>query len=213
MTRILLIRHGESLANKNRTFAGQIDPPLTELGRRQARCTAEFVKNNYAVDAVYASDLQRAFDTGACAAAALGLVPEKEPGFREISAGRWENVCFDDLAAVDAEAYNVWSRDIGNARCPGGESVAELARRIWGTLEAVCVRHPGETVLIATHATPIRTVLWRLSGQPLSYMQQINWVSNASVTELYYENGTLTPGKISQDAHLSDMKTELPANV
>ena len=52
-----------------------------------------------------------------------------------------------------------------------------------------------------------------MSGQPLAYMQQIPWVSNASVTELIYENSTLTPVKISQDAHLQDMITKLPSNI
>ena len=72
MTRVLLIRHGESMANKQSVFAGQIDPPLTELGLTQAALTAKFIKENYAVDAAYASDLQRAWETGLRAAEALG---------------------------------------------------------------------------------------------------------------------------------------------
>ena len=195
MTRLLLIRHGESQANKERTFAGQVDPPLTELGHQQAQCTAAFIKANYTADAAYASDLQRAYQTGLYAADALGLPLQKEPGFREICGGQWEG------------------RSFGLAQPPGGEAVAALADRVWETLQRVCEKHPGETLVIATHATPLRVLLWRMSGQPLSYMQQIPWVSNASVTELCYENSTLTPVKISQDAHLQDMITKLPSNI
>ena len=60
MTRLLFVRHGQSVANLERYFAGQINPALTELGRRQAECTAEFIAKTYSVDAVYSSDLQRA---------------------------------------------------------------------------------------------------------------------------------------------------------
>ena len=60
MTRLLFVRHGQSEANLEGVFAGQIDPALTELGYRQAECTAEFIAKTYQVDAVYSSDLQRA---------------------------------------------------------------------------------------------------------------------------------------------------------
>lgn len=213
MTRVLLIRHGESMANKQSVFAGQIDPPLTELGLTQAALTAKFIKENYAVDAAYASDLSRAWETGLRAAEALGLPLHKEPGFREIHAGQWEGKRFDNLNENTPAEYLRWFRDIGNAVCPGGESVAEMADRVFRTLEAVCKKHPDQTVLIASHATPIRSLMWRLTGKPLSYMQQIDWVSNASVTELFYDDGVLTAGKISQDGHLGALVTALPSNI
>ena len=213
MTRLLLIRHGESQSNKNRTFAGQVDPALTELGHQQAQRTAAFIKENYTADAAYASDLQRAYQTGLYAADALRLPLQKEPGFREICGGLWEGRSFDSLVEENSPAHQIWRTNIGLAHPPEGESVAALADRIWETLQRVCKAHPDQTLVIATHATPIRVLQWRMSGQPLSYMQQIPWVSNASVTELIYENGTLTPVKISQDAHLQDMITKLPSNV
>ena len=67
MTRLLFVRHGQSEANLEGVFAGQIDPALTELGYRQAECTAEFIAKTYSVDAVYSSDLQRAYHTGLAA--------------------------------------------------------------------------------------------------------------------------------------------------
>jgi broad specificity phosphatase PhoE len=213
MTRLLLIRHGESRANKNRTFAGQVDPELTELGHQQAQCTAAFIKETYTADAAYASDLQRAYQTGLYAAEALGLPLIKEPGFREICGGQWEGRSFDSLLEENSPEHQLWRTNIGLSQPPGGEAVAALADRIWETLQRVCEKHPDQTLIIATHATPIRVLQWRMSGEPLSYMQQIPWVSNASVTELIYDNGTLIPVKVSQDAHLSHMITKLPSNI
>ena len=165
------------------------------------------------MDAVYGSDLLRAFDTGEAVARKVGLKTEPDAQLREIEAGRWEGVAFSQLEQDFPEDYGLWLLDIGNSRPTGGESVAELAQRIDGALRRIAEENPGKTVVIATHATPIRVTQWNLSGQPLAYMKEIPWVSNASVTELYYENGNFRLGKIAQDGHLAELKTSLPANV
>ena len=213
MTRLLFVRHGQSVANLERCFAGQINPALTELGRRQAECTAEFIAKTYSVDAVYSSDLQRAYYTGLAVGEKLGLPVTADKGLREILAGSWEGRGFDELAAENSPAYQQWFQDIGNAKCPKGETVAELADRIFQTVRRIAEENPGKTVVLATHATPIRTVEWTASGKDLSYMQQIPWVTNASVSEFIYENGVLQPVKVSQDDHLGSMVTKLPTNI
>ena len=213
MTTFLLIRHGESEANLKRFFAGQCDVALTPLGHQQARCTADFVAANYHVDAVYASDLRRAYDTGIHIASCFGLPVLSEPGLREIFSGQWQGKTFDELQTSYTDSYSCWLTDIGNACCPDGETVAQLAGRVYDTICRIAEENPDKTVAIATHATPIRTLQWRMSGQPLSHMKDIPWVSNASVSELRWENGVLTPVKISQDAHLADMQTRFPPNV
>lgn len=213
MTTILMVRHGQSTANLNGLFAGRFDAELTELGHLQARRTAEFVVKTYQVDAVYASPLRRAYCTGEHIAALAGIPITPEPGLQEIFAGNWEGQPFTQLGNIDQEAYHCWTTDIGNSRCPKGESVAELAQRVWETVTRIARENEGKTVVLATHATPVRAVQWKMSGQPLSHMQSIPWASNASVTELRYEDGILTPVHISQDAHLADLKTYLPPNV
>ena len=213
MTRLLLVRHGQSDANLGGIFAGQIDPALTQLGLRQAQCTADFIIKNYPVDAVYSSDLQRAYHTGNAVAQKLGLPVHTDTGLREISAGSWEGRRFDDLQAENSPAYQAWRQDIGHAKCPGGESIETLACRVWETVRAIAEENDGKTVVLALHATPIRVLQWHVSGRDLGYMQQIPWVSNASVSEFVYENGVMTPVKISQDDHLAEMKTVLPINI
>lgn len=213
MTTFLLIRHGESEANLKRFFAGQQDVPLTTLGHEQARCTAEFIAANYHVDAVYASDLRRAYDTGIHIASRLGLTVCRDAGLREIFSGQWQGKTFTRLQTDYADSYSCWLTDIGNACCPGGETVAQLAQRIYDAICRIAEENPDKTVAIATHATPIRTLQWQITGQSLSHMKDIPWVSNASVSELRWDAGVLTPVRISQDAHLADMKTRFPSNV
>lgn len=213
MTRLLLVRHGQSESNIRDTFTGHMDAPLSELGLAQAACTAQFILENYHVDAIYSSDLQRAYVTGLPVAEKLGLQIHTDKNLREIYGGDWEGRHFSTLSETHPAEYALWQQDMGNSRCPGGESVAELADRVWECVMEICENNPGKTVLIATHATPIRAIQWMTTGTPLSFMKQIPWASNASVSEFAYENGRLTPIKLSQDGHLADMKTQLPANI
>ena len=127
MTTFLMIRHGESEANRGRVFAGHMDAALQDRGLEQAKRTAEYIVRTYCVDAVYASDLRRAYDTGKCVAELLGLPVIADRDLREIDAGEWEGVKFDELVKRFPEDYGVWLHDIGHARCTGGESVAALA--------------------------------------------------------------------------------------
>lgn len=213
MTTLLLIRHGQSEANLEGVFAGQCDIPLTELGIKQAEKTAGFIAENYKVDCVYASDLIRAFETGKTIAKAFNLPVNPNPGIREIRAGKWEAVSFDKISEESPEAYKKWREDIGNSTCPDGESVKDLGERVMATLKAIAEENDGKTVVIATHATPIRVSQTLIEYGNLAPMQNVPWVSNTSVTEVYYDNGKWTLGKVGQDSHLSGYRTNLPNNV
>ena len=213
MTTFLLVRHGESQANLEGRFAGHWDIPLTERGKLQARCTGEFLAKNYTVDSIYSSDLCRAMQTAQPVAERLELEIQKLPALREIDAGAWEGQLFTHLQETYSDDYSLWRQDIGNSRCTEGESVEALSRRIYEALQQIAFENPDKTVMIATHATPIRAMQWRLGGQPLGYMKQIPWATNASVTEVFFEKGAFSLGRVSYDAHLADMISQLPINV
>ena len=78
MTTIILVRHAESDANGSGFFAGQLDIPLSDRGREQARRTANYMAKTYQVDKIYSSDLSRAYDTAKPIAEMFGLEIEKE---------------------------------------------------------------------------------------------------------------------------------------
>ena len=213
MTTLLLVRHGLSLANREKFFAGQADVPLLPMGQLQARATGAFLREHYAAHKVYASDLVRAGETGQILAQILGCPLETDKGLREIYAGAWQEKTFDYLTEHYPEGYGVWRQDIGKAQCPQGESVAEMGLRVREALTRICRDNPGKTLVIATHATPIRAMESWAKFLDFSRMGELPWVSNASVTELFYEDGVWQLGKVSQDAHLQDLRTVFPANV
>jgi len=213
MTKILLVRHGQSEANNLDVFAGNYDVELTELGHKQAQSTAKYIAENYKVDKVYASDLKRAYKTAEIIAEKFGLEVVAEKNFREIFAGEWEAVKFDELAEKYPEDWNKWRNDLGNSRCTGGESVRELGERVINALKKVAEENDGKTVVIGTHATPVRASQCVLGEYGYDRMMEFPWVSNASVTEVDYVDGKFTLVNIGYDKQLEDLKSTLPANV
>ena len=213
MTTLIFVRHGQSLANRERFFAGHTDVPLLDSGVAQAKATAEYIADTYKIDKAYASDLIRARKTGEVIAERLGLTVTCDEGLREIYGGEWEGVPFARLTEEYPESYRIWREDIGRAVCDGGESLAELGARVLATCKRIAEENDGKTILIATHAAAIRSFMCLCAGRPIEDMQDIPWVSNASVTEIEYSEGEWKIVTAGYDAHLEDLRTVLPRNV
>ena len=213
MTKIILVRHGESEANRLGFFAGQIDVPLMEKGIQQAYSTATYISQHYKVDKVYASDLKRAHKTGEIISRMINTELIADKRLREINAGLWQGKKFDDLIVHYHAGYSCWLNDIGNCKCEGGESVKKLSERFFLALKEIAEVEEGKTVVVATHATPIRAMQCVLKGLPLSEMKNIPWVSNASITEILYENKDWFFIKEDENDFLLDLKTSFPPNV
>ena len=207
-----MIRHGFSVANLEKRFAGHSDFPLTDIGRLQAEKCAEALKDEH-IDAIYASDLSRAFETAIPVAKAHSLTVIPHKGLREIFAGEWEGKSFVELDESYAESYGTWKTDIGHAHPDGGESVAELYSRILTTLGEIAKENEGKTVCIATHATPIRSVCTAAKGGKAEDMSKISWTPNASISYFEYENGIFTAVQTGIVDHLEGICTSLPSNV
>lgn len=211
-TTLIFVRHGESDANGNGFFAGQLDINLSQRGLQQAEQTAQYIHENYHVDQIYSSDLQRAYHTAlpiakACDAEIIAL-----PQLREIFAGSWQGVSFDELQTRYTDSYSVWLNNIGKAQPTNGESVEALSDRIWAAVQEIVRKEEGKTVVIVTHATPIRTLLCRIKGLSMDQMKQIPWVSNASLSVICVDDDWGL-SKESFDLHLAELKTQFPANV
>lgn len=214
MTRIILVRHGESLANKEGKFAGgYTDVPLLERGLRQAERMAEYVAEHYAVANVYTSRLQRAYITGKCVADKFGLEVRVLEDLREINGGHWEGCPFEEMGPRYPEEYRLWMTDRGNSRCPGGESVAEMTERVRAAILRIAGENPDRTVLLVSHATPIHAMYALAVNGSLDNMNSLPLAPNAGLTVLDCDNGKLRCVESGIDAYLGELKTILPKNV
>lgn len=212
MTTLLLIRHGESEANRQKIFGGQINPDLEPEGLWQAKMTAGYIAENYKVDKIYASDLTRAYKTGLALGELLKMEVVPDKNLREINGGDWEGKYFSDLPKLYPEEFNIWLSDIGISCPTKGEAVRDMGERIMAELTKIAKENEGKTVAIATHATPIRAAMSIIETGGVEKMASIPFVSNASVTELQYD-GNWRILRAGIDEHLGRLKTALPANV
>lgn len=214
MIRFLLIRHGESLSNLGNYFTGQLDVDLTPLGYEQAELTAAFIAENYRVDAIVSSDLQRARHTVDALSRVLGMPYVTDVGLRELFGGEFEGVTYEILRRNWTEPYGHWVRDIGTASPPGGETMAEVQVRGEAALRRLAAKTAdGSVVAVGTHAAFIRTLMCRWKGLPLGEMKNIPWVANASVTEVDYDGECFRLARENLCAHLGTLRTDIPPNV
>lgn len=211
-TRIILVRHGESLGNMNNLALGHTDLDLSPRGYEQARATAEFLKNEK-IDAIYSSDLKRAHNTAKANADLRGLSVIDSRELREIYLGKWEGRAIPDIIFEDSEAFNGgWRANFGIFKVPGGESVPEARDRFYAAVMKIAGENIGKTILIAAHAGVIRAFWAHISGiLPENVAKECLYPTNASCSYLEFDGERLIPGKYSVDAHLAAVGV-LPIN-
>ena len=208
MTTLLIVRHGYSCANKENRFSGQMDVPLNEVGRRQAEELGRYLTGHFAVDAVYASDLSRAYDTVKPIADALHLPVHTDAALREVDVGEWQGMLFEDVARRYPENFALYKRKPGLARFDGGESFAELLERAASAIGRIARENEGKTVVIGTHGGVIRTLRALWTGLSLERMEELPHVPNASLTVAEYESGTVTLREVGYCDFLTDRTAE-----
>ncbi len=162
MTTLLLARHGETDWNRELRFQGHADPPLNDVGRRQALELAAAVSDER-VAAVYSSDLRRAHETARIVAEALGLEVTVLPDLREIDVGSWSGLTRDEIAERFPEGFARW---LEGERGHDGETREALRARVVDAAERIAAAHPGERVLIVTHGGALRALLTHAGGSP-----------------------------------------------
>ena len=161
MTTIYLIRHAEAEGNVYRRLQGQHDSMITPNGLRQIEALARRFAE-VPVDAVYASDLGRTCLTAGAVYRPKGLPLIKEPRFREICCGVWEDIPFGTLDRTEPELNRAFSHQPKTWQVEGSEPYQVYTGRFLEALEEVVRRHAGGTVCIFSHGMVMRGALQRL---------------------------------------------------
>ena len=215
MTKIIMIRHGQSVANFEGRFAGHSDFDLTDLGRLQAERAAEYLYGmGEKVDKIYSSDLLRAHNTALPFSKKYGLPINDTTELREIFAGSWESMSVEDIYEKYRDDFVVWRTDFSKARCTDGESAAELYERIVESVCRLAEENKGKTILLATHATPVRAIDCFSRGWGADRIGEVQFVRNSSMNIFEYSNGKITPCRIDIMDHLdSSLVTDVPKNL
>jgi len=179
---------------------------LSADGRKQAAALAERLAD-LPVAAVYASPIERTAQTAAAVAERHGLAVHSLPGALEADYGEWTGGKLADLAKT--ELWKTVQRAPSRARFPGGESMTEMQARIVGCLEAVVADHPGDIVVVVSHADPIKAAIAHYTGLHLDQFQRIV-VSPASVTAFQLSAHGAALVKCNDTGNLDELRPPPP---
>ncbi len=182
---LILIRHGETLWNREGRVQGVSDVELSTTGMEQARKLARSLAKAD-IGVLHASPLKRAYQTADIINRFHGKTIHIHRELMEMDQGDFEGRSFQELMMREKDFIRQWKADPASLRMPGGESLADLQERAWKAMEAIMAEN--ENALVVSHNFTIAAILCRLSGIRLSEFRNV-CVDNASKTLLRVQNG------------------------
>jgi probable phosphoglycerate mutase len=177
MTKIILVRHGQTEWNRVERFRGRADIPLDETGLAQAEATRRRVAAEWQPTAVYSSPLSRAVKTAEAISRHFSLEVQRYPGLIDIDYGEWQGLSPDEARMRWPLEIDAWYNAPESARIPGGESLQDLRARAMAAVNELGASHPGQTIVLVGHTVINRIILlgvlglgnerfWRLRQEP-----------------------------------------------
>lgn len=182
---------------------GSSDTELSETGKIQAQRLGEALKGER-IDAIYSSPLKRALDTAQVIASHHELRVEVEPDFREIEAGELEGLSLAEFSTSFSQFILRWREGNGQERLPGGESVAELADRVWDAIQRIKKKHDGGVVAIVTHFFCVVVAICKALGWPLTTIERIR-VQTGSISIVDLNGSQPRLVLLGDTCHLQDI--------
>lgn len=199
-TYILALRHGETAWNQDTRIQGHTDIDLNDMGRWQAAQLATALADER-LTAVYASDLKRAFNTGAAVAQAQGQSVRVHSGLRERNFGKLEGKTWAEIETQHPDEAKLWRSRLPEWSPPGGESLQVLQQRILHTLHALASSHIGEQIALVAHGG-VLDILYR-AATGLDLQAPRSWLlKNAAINRLLWTPESLTLVGWGDVAHL-----------
>ncbi len=205
MTQLILIRHGTTEANVRVPYILQgsgIDLSLNDNGRRQAEQVAAFVAE-FPVRHVYASPLKRARETAGLIAARHSLAVRQIPEITECDVGQWEGKDWHTIAQEHPEACRLFHENPAVYPYLGGESYADVLRRVLPAFERLLQQHVGETIVVVAHNIVNRAFVAHLLGLELRRAKDLPQ-GNCCVNMIRHQSGKSTLVTMNALFHLED---------
>ena len=201
-TRIIAIRHGETAWNVDTRIQGHLDIPLSANGRWQAERLAEALRGE-PIQAIYASDLTRAWETAQYVGRATGVNVTPEIGLRERGFGDFEGKTFAEIEVLLPEQSLRWRQRDPEFSPAGGESLVALRARVVDAAQRLAALHPGEQIALIGHGG-VMDVLYRAATR-LDIQAPRTWtLGNAAINRLMWTPEGFTLVGWADTHHLDD---------
>ena len=189
MTRLALVRHGETVWHAENRYAGSTDIPLSPRGQEQAEKLATWA-SSVDLAAIWVSPLLRARETVLPSERVTGITARVDSRLREIHFGRGEGLTNAEIRQSFPEAFAAFESDPVSHHLPGGEDPRDVALRAIECFKEIETIHPRGRVLVVTHNTLIRVALCQLLGVPLArYRAVFPAIANGALSEIRLQDG------------------------
>jgi broad specificity phosphatase PhoE len=199
--RLFLIRHAQTVWNRDRRYQGWQDSPLSEVGRAQAEAVGRALARE-PLKAVYSSTLGRARETAEAIAALHGLAVQPDPDFREMAFGEWEGLCFEDCKAKDPDRYRLWADEPHRFVPPGaGETLEDVRGRVLAGLARLRRAHDDQSVCLVAHGVSARIIILDALGLPLERIWSIH-LASTGISELEFRTDWTALHRMNTLVHL-----------
>ncbi|AEV68461.1 histidine phosphatase family protein [Acetivibrio clariflavus] len=185
MSKIYLVRHGETDWNKEDRCQGCTDTDLNSEGIRQAELVAERLMREE-IHVIYCSNLRRAYRTAQIIADKFGLNVIKSEALNEISFGDWEGLTFEEIRKRKDYDYNAWRLSPHTAVFPGEGSLDNVYNRVMKYVDEIILRNSGKNILIVSHGGVIKLIILGLLGIELEAYNKF-YIANTSVSIVHID--------------------------
>jgi ribonuclease H / adenosylcobalamin/alpha-ribazole phosphatase len=197
----MLLRHGQTPMSVQKRYAGRSDAPLTDVGVQQAAAAAKRL-TSAGLSVIVTSPLLRTVQTAQEVAAVTGAAVVTDDGFRETDFGAWEGLTFAEVRERWPAELAAWLADPEVAP-PGGESFTDVSTRVTAALHRVLTVRAGQTVLIVSHVTPIKTLVAAALLAPPAALYRMH-LDVAALCEIdWYADGPAVLRSFNDTGHLS----------
>ena len=195
-----LLRHGQTPMSVQKRYAGRSDAPLTDVGVQQAAAAKRLASAGFGV--IVTSPLLRTVQTAQAVAAVTGAAVVTDDGFRETDFGAWEGLTFAEVRERWPAEISAWLADPEIAP-PGGESFTDVSARVTAALDRLLAARAGQTVLIVSHVTPIKTLVAAALLAPPAALYRMH-LDVAALCEIdWYADGPAVLRSFNDTGHLS----------
>ncbi len=209
MTRMFIIRHGETEGNQKKIYRGRWDLPLNQDGLAQVKKAGEALQ---AVDlaAIYASPLLRTRQTAEAIASRQNIELVDEEALIDIDYGSWTKLPDAEVAEKFPDQYRRWKQSPESVLFPDGEGLYDVRRRVQPRITVLAERHPGQSIALVSHRVPIKVILCAALGLDDSAFWRIQ-VDPASISALDCQDGVFTLLFSNETCHLKSFGDKLGA--
>ena len=198
--RLILVRHGQTEANRLGRIQGVNDAPLNEAGRAQAEAAARALASD-APFALYSSPLPRATQTARTIGERVDTQPVEIEDLIEMDVGEFEGLSGPQLRERFPEVMRMWDENPASTVMPGGESLRRVRERAWPAVLSIAEGHASETVVAVTHNFTIHAIVCAALDMPLNNFRKLT-IDLASITRLEISGDRATLLSLNETGHL-----------